>query len=96
MTSPQHRSLSPDQSAHLIRYDRCIAHGLRQLRQSVGLTAAQVADRTGYEQDWLDNIESGTQSPTIEQLRDLALLYGHSERGLLEQAWAEASTGRAI
>ncbi|MFI5782604.1 helix-turn-helix domain-containing protein [Nocardia sp. NPDC051570] len=89
MTAPHYRSPNSNQGARLDRYDRCVARSLQRLRQTCGLTVAELAEHIGYEQEWLNNVESGSHSPTIRQLHDLTVLYDVDGREFLERTWAE-------
>jgi len=44
----------------------------RSLRQDQGLTQEEVAERSGLSVDYVEKIERGTTSPTVETVRQLA------------------------
>ena len=51
---------------------------LKELRESKGMTQAQVADKIGLSRSLLSEYEAGIRLPTTETLPNLAAIYGTS------------------
>jgi predicted transcriptional regulator len=47
-------------------------HELSAARQSVGLTIAELARRSGVSRDTIERIEAGRANPTVSTLRSLS------------------------
>jgi XRE family transcriptional regulator, regulator of sulfur utilization len=62
---------------------RVLARNVRQLRQDRGLTAAELATRSGVAKATLSQIEAARGNPRLETLRDLAEALGVAPTELL-------------
>lgn len=51
---------------------RLVGRNLARLRQERGLTQEQVAERSGFSQQYLSGLERGRRNPTIVTLYELA------------------------
>ena len=67
---------------------RLVGRNFARLRQQKGLTQEQVADRSGFSQQYISGLELGRRNPTIVTIYELAqalrvgyleLLVEHSE-----------------
>lgn len=68
---------------------RVVGENVRRARVAAGLTQEQLAERSGFSQQYLSGLEQGKRNPTIVSLYELALALGVSHVALVE-----ASEGR--
>jgi transcriptional regulator with XRE-family HTH domain len=55
---------------------RLVARNLRRLRQSVGLTQEELADRAGLNRNYIGMIEREENAPTVDALEQIAKALG--------------------
>jgi transcriptional regulator with XRE-family HTH domain len=85
---------------------RMLAQDIRALRKSRGLTLAETAMRIGRSIGWLSQVERGISTPSIEDMRRFAELFGvalslffahdvadEEERGVIVRAGRRRSLG---
>ena len=58
----------------------------RSLRESIGLTQEQLAELSGFSQQYLSGLEQGRRNPTIVSLYELATALGVSHMELVRSA----------
>lgn len=63
-------------AAHDERDKRALAHRLRELRESKGLSQAEVAAQIGTKQPSIARIERGLALPRLDMLQKLARVFG--------------------
>ena len=63
-----------------------VGRNFGRLRREKGLTQEQVAERSGFSQQYLSGLERGRRNPTVVTLYELALALGVDFRELLEEA----------
>jgi transcriptional regulator with XRE-family HTH domain len=51
---------------------RLVGRNVRRARQSLGLTQEELADRSGFSQQYLSGLERGRRNPTVVTLYELA------------------------
>lgn len=51
---------------------RIVGRNVRQIRTQLGLTQEQLADRSGFSQQYISDLERGRRNPTIVSLYELA------------------------
>lgn len=57
---------------------RLVGRNVRRIRQRIGLTQEQFADRSGFSQQYLSGLEQGRRNPTVVTLYELARALGVS------------------
>lgn len=62
---------------------RVVGENLRQARLAAGLTQEQLAERSGFSQQYLSGLEQGKRNPTIVSIYELALALGVSHLTLV-------------
>ena len=71
------------QSAHLARMDmrKLVGRNVKRIRQEKGLTQEQLAEISGFSQQYISGLEQGRRNPTIVSIYELAtaLGVGHME-----------------
>jgi transcriptional regulator with XRE-family HTH domain len=55
---------------------RLVGHNVRRLRLAKGLTQEQFAERSGFSQQYLSDLERGQRNPTIITIYELAQSLG--------------------
>ena len=55
---------------------RLVGRNVRRIRQERGWTQEQLAERSGFTQQYLSGLESGQRNPTIVSLYELAVALG--------------------
>ena len=55
---------------------KLVGRNLRRIRQQKGLTQEQLAERSGFSQQYLSGLERGERNPTIVTLYELAQTLG--------------------
>lgn len=70
----------------MLRMDmrKLVGRNFARLRQQRKLTQEEVADRTGFSQQYLSGLERGHRNPTIITLYELAKALGVSPADLLK------------
>lgn len=66
---------------------------IRTLRQEQGLTQAQLAERAGVKQPFVNLIECGKRSPSVDNLVNLATALGVTTDDLLRRDPAVITVG---
>ena len=61
-----------------------VGRNVRRVRLSKGLTQEQFADRSGFSQQYLSDLERGRRNPTVITLYELAQAVGVSHVDLVE------------
>ena len=51
---------------------RLVGRNVRRVRQARGLTQEQLADRSGFSQQYISGLEQGRRNPTIVTIYELA------------------------
>jgi len=64
---------------------RLVGDNVRRIRQSKAWTQEQLADASGYSQQYLSSLESGRRNPTVITVYELANALGVSHIDLLTQ-----------
>lgn len=62
---------------------RLVGANFVRLRREKGLTQEQVAERSGYSQQYVSGLEQGRRNPTVVTLHELAQALGVSHLDLL-------------
>lgn len=57
---------------------RVVGENVRRARLAAGLTQEQLAERSGFSQQYLSGLEQGKRNPTIVSLYELAMALGVS------------------
>lgn len=70
---------------------RLVGANFVRLRREKGLTQEQVAERSGYSQQYVSGLEQGRRNPTVVTLHELAQALGV---GYLDLLAPEAGGGR--
>lgn len=73
---------------------RLVGRNLRRVRLDKGLTQEKLAERSGYAQQYISNVERGRENPTVITVYELASALGVSHMALMEpdaQAETEAA-----
>lgn len=79
-----HRPRRPRRSIDLASPARLrFAHRLREAREQVGLTQAEVSKRTGVPRPTISDIENGKHNVTVDMMDKLANAIGRSLSDLL-------------
>jgi transcriptional regulator with XRE-family HTH domain len=63
---------------------KLVGRNLRRIRQLKGLTQEQLAERSGFSQQYLSGLERGERNPTIVTLYELAQTLGVSHLDLVK------------
>lgn len=62
---------------------RLVGANFARLRREKGFTQEQVAERSGYSQQYVSGLEQGRRNPTVVTLHELAQALGVSHLDLL-------------
>ncbi len=62
-----------------------VGRNFGRLRREKGLTQEQVAERSGFSQQYISGLERGRRNPTLVTLYELAQALGVDFRELLEE-----------
>ena len=65
---------------------RLVGQNFARIRREKGLTQEEVADRSGFGQQYLSGLERGRRNPTIVSLYEIAQALGVSHLDLLQPA----------
>ena len=60
-----------------------VGRNVRRLRQEKGLTQEQLADLSGFSQQYISGLEQGRRNPTIVTIYELATVLGVSHLDLV-------------
>ena len=63
---------------------RLVGRNLSRLRHAKGMTQEQLAERSGFSQQYLSGLEQGRRNPTVVTLYELAQALGASHLDLLQ------------
>lgn len=63
---------------------KLVGRNLRRLRQQKGITQEQLAEQSGFSQQYLSGLERGLRNPTIVTLYELAQTLGVSHIELVK------------
>lgn len=66
------RERDPDEPVSELEFEAAIAHNVRQLRQQLGLSVADIASRVGISKAMMSKIENAQTSPSLSTLALLA------------------------
>jgi transcriptional regulator with XRE-family HTH domain len=69
-----------------------VGQNVSRLRKRQGLTQEQLADRSGFSQQYLSDLERGLRNPTIVSLYELAQALGASHLDLLRAPRRKSKT----
>lgn len=62
---------------------RLVGRNLARLRQEKGLTQEQLAERSGFSQQYLSGLERGRRNPTVVTLYEIARALGAGPADLI-------------
>jgi len=62
---------------------RLVGRNVRRAREASGLTQEELAERSGFTQQYLSGLETGKRNPTIVSLYELAQALGVSHMDLV-------------
>ncbi len=62
---------------------RLVGRNVARLRQACGLTQEQLAERSGFSQQYLSGLERGLRNPTVVSVYEIAQALGVSHLDLL-------------
>jgi transcriptional regulator with XRE-family HTH domain len=63
---------------------KLVGRNFERLRRAKGLTQEQVAERSGFSQQYLSGLERGRRNPTVVTLYELAQALGVSHTELVQ------------
>lgn len=70
---------------------KLVGQNVRRLRSEQGLTQEQYAERCGFSQQYISDLERGLRNPTVVTLYELALALGATPIDLLSVAEGKGS-----
>ena len=62
---------------------RLVGKNVKRIRQKIGLTQEQLAEISGFSQQYVSGLERGQRNPTIVTLYELAMALGVSHMDLV-------------
>ncbi len=62
---------------------KLVGRNVRQVRQEKGLTQEQLAELSGFSQQYISGLEQGRRNPTVVTLYELATVLGVSHMELI-------------
>ncbi len=62
---------------------KLVGRNFARFREQLGLTQEQVAERSGFSQQYISGLENGRRNPTIVSLYELALALGVTQVDLV-------------
>jgi transcriptional regulator with XRE-family HTH domain len=65
---------------------KLVGRNVKRVRQEKGLTQEQLAELSGFSQQYISGLEQGRRNPTIVSLYELATALGVSHMELLRSA----------
>ncbi|HKR86775.1 MAG TPA: helix-turn-helix transcriptional regulator [Phenylobacterium sp.] len=63
---------------------RLVGRNVRRAREAAGLTQEELAEKSGFTQQYLSGLETGKRNPTIVSLYELAQALGVSHLDLVK------------
>jgi transcriptional regulator with XRE-family HTH domain len=63
---------------------KLVGGNVKRVRQEKGLTQEELAERSGFSQQYISGLEQGRRNPTIVTLYELAVALGVSHLDLLQ------------
>nr|WP_278437170.1 helix-turn-helix transcriptional regulator [Brucella anthropi] len=63
---------------------KLVGQNFQRIRKEKGLTQEQIAEKTGFSQQYLSDLERGRRNPTVITLYELAQALGVSHVALVE------------
>jgi len=73
---------------------RLVGRNVRKAREAAGLTQEQLAERSGFTQQYLSGLETGKRNPTIVSVYELAKALGVSHIDLVTPDQEAQASGR--
>lgn len=69
---------------------RIVGENVKRARTAAGMTQEQLAERSGFSQQYLSGLESGKRNPTIVTVYEIAVALGVPHLALLdpEASWS--------
>lgn len=64
---------------------KLVGRNVRRLRQAAGMTQEQYAERSGFSQQYISDLERGRRNPTVVSLLELAAPLGASPAELITE-----------
>lgn len=64
---------------------RLVGRNITRIRKGRGLTQEQLADRSGFSQQYLSGLEQGRRNPTVVTLYEIATALGVKPIDLLDE-----------
>ncbi len=64
---------------------KLVGRNVRRLRLAAGITQEQYAERSGFSQQYISDLERGRRNPTIVSLFELSQALGASPRDLIAE-----------
>ncbi len=74
---------------------KLVGRNLRRIRQEKGLTQEQLAERSGFSQQYISGLETGHRNPTIVTIYELAQILGVTHMDLVMPD-GKASRGKTL
>jgi len=68
---------------------RLVGRNVKRIRQEKGLTQEQLAELSGFSQQYISGLEQGRRNPTVVSLYELATALGVSHIELVRPAGGE-------
>jgi transcriptional regulator with XRE-family HTH domain len=65
---------------------KLVGRNVKRIRQEKGLTQEQLAELSGFSQQYISGLEQGRRNPTVVSLYELATALGVSHMELLRSA----------
>jgi transcriptional regulator with XRE-family HTH domain len=65
---------------------KLVGRNVRRLRLAAGMTQEQYAERSGFSQQYISDLERGRRNPTVVSLLELAAPLGASPAQLITEA----------
>jgi len=65
---------------------RLVGENVKRLRLAAGLTQEQFAERSGFSQQYISDLERGRRNPTVVSLYELAQALGAEPQALIVAA----------
>ena len=65
---------------------KLVGRNVKRIRQEKGLTQEQLADLSGFSQQYISGLEQGRRNPTVVSLYELATALGVSHMELVRSA----------
>lgn len=62
---------------------KIVGRNVRRIRQEIGLTQEQFAERSGFAQQYVSSLENGRRNPTVVTVYELSQALGVSPMDLL-------------